>query len=377
MKKTSLICALLIFFLTMPGFAQVVNKDTPIKGTWDFQPKLLWETDSAGEEFIASVRDLDILPNGNILLADSKNFKIYIFDGKGQFLSAFGKQGEGPGEIKRMHNIMIAGKYLVVVDDSRLHYFTHQGKFVKSVPYSNQLFPRAFISEDKFISAPYGARSDTKGPAKILIYDINKKTQKEFAQFTPFKKASTTEGNSRSRMSIAIVIGGLTPMMTIAYNKGKLIYGMSDEYYIEMVDIDGKKLGSFTLEGRDKTKISKAVKKQIFKRIMGPSPNVPQNMIDRIINGLPETATHFHSLQIAQNGLIYAFIPNQKTRHIQNMDIFSSQGKYLYKAQIKTSPGSILSRLNLSGNQLILIIENQEGELSLQKHQITLPPTTN
>lgn len=73
-------------------------------------------------------------PNGNIYVADSGNARVAVFDPKGQFIKAFGRKGNGPGEFQYPENLAVmANGDLVVADiDTRtIHLFTADGTYKK------------------------------------------------------------------------------------------------------------------------------------------------------------------------------------------------------------------------------------------------------
>ena len=82
-------------------FTVTENKDKPIKGEWDLQLKKIWEKKEAGIDSFAEVGQITSDSDGCLFVADSKYFKIFVFDQNGKFIRAFGKKGEGPGELKR------------------------------------------------------------------------------------------------------------------------------------------------------------------------------------------------------------------------------------------------------------------------------------
>lgn len=66
---------------------------------------------------------------GNIFVADFYNHRIQIFTSKGQFLTAFGMQGSGPGELERPIDMAIdedGAVYVVDFGNSRIQKFVPQ-----------------------------------------------------------------------------------------------------------------------------------------------------------------------------------------------------------------------------------------------------------
>ena len=49
---------------------------------------------------IGAVSDLDVLPNGEIIVLDGQAKELMVFSPDGNLVRTLGREGEGPGEIK-------------------------------------------------------------------------------------------------------------------------------------------------------------------------------------------------------------------------------------------------------------------------------------
>jgi hypothetical protein len=73
---------------------------------------------------------------GRLFVLDNGNSRIQAFDGRsGEFLFSIGRQGEGPGELRRPSRIAIAADQLVIVDSAapKLSYWSLEGAHVGDV----------------------------------------------------------------------------------------------------------------------------------------------------------------------------------------------------------------------------------------------------
>lgn len=72
---------------------------------------------------------------GNILVVDTDNHRVQVFDAQGKFLSSFGKRGNGDGEFYRPSHLLLDPKGRVYVSDTgnnRIQIFDAKGKYVSS-----------------------------------------------------------------------------------------------------------------------------------------------------------------------------------------------------------------------------------------------------
>jgi hypothetical protein len=55
------------------------------------------------------------------------------------------------------------------------------------------------------------------------------------------------------------------------------------------------------------------------------------------------------------------------------IDIFSPEGKYLYSSEIRVEEGKSMGRIGFRDNDLVIEVEDEEGEISIRKSNISLP----
>jgi hypothetical protein len=370
MKKKILV--MLVFTLSAFLFTQVKNPDTPLKGKWDFKMEKTWEVEEAGNDVVGSVQNIGSADDGRVYILDSKNYKIYIFSPEGKFISSFGKKGEGPGEIKNFNSgdqLFVVNKHVLVADRSRISYFSLDGTFEKSVIYLTQMKPREFISDEAFISAPVNPDLLGGKTAKIKWYNVNDKSEKVIAEYQPFKNAAASDRGSGRTVTVVAVFSGVTPIMMVKYRNNRVYYGMCDTYTINRVDLKDKKTSSFSVEGREPREITPEIKKELAKGL----GDIPQDLLEQIMDGLPKKASFYQDLVVDNRGFIYVFLANPTAKPIQGIDIFSPEGKYLYSSQLRFEEGSTIQAIYLRDNLLVIAVEDEEGTVKVVQYSIQLP----
>lgn len=361
-----------LIVLSVSLFAQVENPDKPFKGNWDFQIKKIWEVESAGDDVLAEVQNIRTAKDGRVYVADSKNCLIYIFDKGGTYISAFGKKGEGPGEVMNYSG----GEQLFVVDDTvifvsrgKIQYFTLHGKYKKTVIIPPALRPRAFLSKDVLISAPTSLVAINSDSAKVVMYNVKDKSRKVITEFEPFKNATQQINSDEEQRRVGIVIPTVTPLMCVNSENGKVCYGMSNSYRIHFFNSNTNKSGFFGLKGRKQVPVSKEFKK----RVASWFKDLPPDIVKNTVNGLPGKATFFWDLKVEKNGLVYAFVSNPDDNSAQVVDIFSPTGKYLYSSTLKAGKDIAFVVFHFDGDVLYLSTEDEEGTVRLVKNSIKIP----
>jgi hypothetical protein len=372
MNKTIGIILILLFCVTLFG-AEVKNQDKPLKGTWDFNLKKMWGVSSAGEEPLVRVRQFRVDDAGNIYLFEGKYLKFFVFNPDGKLLFSFGKKGEGPGELKFPFNFFIEGGYIIVPDMGRIHYFEKKdGKFVKAVVLETMmgLMPRSFIDKDRFITVP--ENPEGKGSqSTITIYDTNTKKRETLTQIGAERPMDLTGNRGGARIRLRIIDPSTRPGVVTAFKNNKLYLGKSDNYMIKAVDLKGTEVLSFSLEGRERRKITEAFKKSRVENMRLNGQKLPPEMAKQMMANIPDYATYFRQLMVDEKGYIYVFVSDLGNRNSQEIDIFSPKGEYLYHSVVSFPEGySMQTGLVIKKGYLYAVLEDEEGEIQLVKYRI-------
>jgi hypothetical protein len=368
MKKILIFTILLLLVLSLTvgllrGTETNVNPDKPLKGQWDLNSRLVWQVDRAGNDVFSRL-EIAAAEDGTLYVHDWRNRCIYLFDNNGAFKRAFGTSGEGPGEIRSHLKTFIVKDKLIAADIDRLHYFTRQGKFIKAVP--NMLFqqePQVFLNDHEFIAAPTFVVPDD-GKGKITYVNLKTGDKKMIGEFSLPRAGA---GGRR------IQLIGLTPMIITGYDddNNKLYYGVNDAYEIHVMQLNGKVLNSFSVKRQKKPVAIEDLRKQI-KLIDASAP------VNEIIKQLPKEITYYHRISI-HKGYVLVFEDNFGTNwESQPIDIFSLDGKYLYRTVFRPGPGAkiyftSMGSILVRGDYLYVVLEDDEGEVVIAKYRIQLP----
>ena len=375
MTKVTTLIFILIFTLcsfNLNAQTEVKNEDKPLKGEWNFQPEKVWETENAGDDILVNVRNIRIDDDGTVYLFDRKSFKFFVFSPEGKYLYSFGKRGEGPGEYKTAFTFFLVGKYITIPDMGKIHFFTKDGKFVKSFTITSYTMrPRAFIDGNRFIIIQSGDEEKRKFD-RLEIFDINTKERTTITEIIAEK--SLTAVSSGGGMVLKLSDPNTTPMIIPVLDNNELYFGKNDKYLIKKMDLKGKEKLSFSIQGRERKKISTEVKKKRIDRIRINNAKVPQEMADQLIKNMPDQCTYFGSIVIDEKGLIYVYVTDISNETGQELDIFSPQGKYMYHSNLQLPEGlKKHSSLYIKGDYMYVFAEDEEGDGKLIKFKIEKP----
>ncbi len=348
---------------------EVQNADEPLKGELYFQLEKIWQIESAGDDLLANVKQILVSDDDTVYIHDGKNMRYYIVDSSGQFISAFGTRGEGPGEIQEIDQapMYLAGTKIAVQDNVKLHYFNKKGQYIRSVVNNeHQRMPIVFLNEDEFISTPRTFADAPDGKGIIRIINLKTGQEKILTEFSAFDGGAVQTRKVRARVTAVSLI----PTMIVGYHQNFIYYGMNDRYKVFIATMEGKILKSFSLT-RERRRISDKVKKdKLFK---GAKGKAPIELLETLAKQMPNDITHFCRIEL-HKGLIYLYMSYYDQKNIQQIDIFSQEGKYLYRSFIKIARGDFFAALpEIKGDYLYLALENEDGEHCVCKYKIPLP----
>ncbi|MFC2156526.1 6-bladed beta-propeller [Acidobacteriota bacterium] len=370
MKKTML--GFTLFVLVVFLHAACVNTVGPRKGEWDFKLKKVWEIDKAGDQVLGHPFSLTATEDGYLYVFDPTNRVNYIFDQDGSFVSAFGKQGQGSGEIQGQGKIHYVDGQVYIPAANGIHVFTRDGDYLKTVGKDDSLMDlRIFLSEEEIISAPQTAVFLPGGKGRITRKNILTGEEAEIAGFS-----LEDWGIAQSRgQAVDIIAIGFSPLMILGYAENRLYWGMNSSYRIHVTDLNGNKINTFSLN-RKSRKVSAQLKRKFFAK-----PNLSHELTDRIAESMPDEISFFHRIEV-HGGLIYVFVPDvdldSQSARLKQIDIFSSEGEYLYRANIRFEENrnhlfSPLHNLVFQEGHLYAVLTDEEISPRIAKYEIAIP----
>jgi hypothetical protein len=368
MRYLSLLFVLFPFASTVGASPLAV--DEPQRGEWDFAPQKIWEVNRAGDTAFGRPAELRVAADGTLYCHDFDQQVSHIFAPDGAYLGAFAPQGDGPGEVSHYLNCFLAGKMVVIGTPTDLHFFTREGAFVRAA--ANDIFscfPLVFLSDQVFLCAPGELTNAPEGIARIRKVDLGSGSVEILDELPPPVGDPVSGGPP-------VVVRGLTPVVELAYDPvdQELYYGRSDTYALRVVDLDGHRLRTFGLN-RPRRPVSTEEKREHFAPL-----SIPPEHVNSIVASLPDKLTHFHRIRVHE-GLVYVFVTTGLGRRPQGqeIDIFSADGTYLYRARITFAAGQHIfsspENLALNGEDLCVILEDDAGQTSIAKYRLRLPPS--
>ncbi|CAD6208110.1 GSCOCG00010373001-RA-CDS [Cotesia congregata] len=181
-------------------------------------------------------RGLAVGPDNSIVVADSSNHRVQVFDGNGNFVKEFGTYGSGEGEfdclagvaVNRIGQFIIADRY-----NHRIQVLDPSGRFL-----------RAFGSQgtgDGRFNYPWGITTDALG--FIYVCDKENHRVQVFQSDGTFVGKFSSCGSGRGQLE--------HPHYIAVSNTNRVIVSDSNNHRIQIFDVGGRVLTAFGSEGSD------------------------------------------------------------------------------------------------------------------------------
>jgi len=198
------------------------------------EPKLTFGSNGNGNSQFNNPFGVTINSKGNIIVSEYNNYRIQIFDSKGNFISTLGSQGSGNGQFNNPLGVCVDLSDRIYVSDysnHRIQIFDSEGKFIS-------IFGSSGNGNGRF-NYPYGICVDLNqriyvceyGNHRIQIFDSQGKSISTFG----------SEGNRNGQFC--------DPRGIAINSKGNIIVSDSGNHRIQIFDSEGNFISKFGSRG--------------------------------------------------------------------------------------------------------------------------------
>lgn len=326
------------------GVTIVNNPKVPLYGedALEIEEELsIGEVEGQEVYMFGEVRDMAIIPNGNIYVLDSKKDNIKIYDSEGQYISTIGSPGQGPGELDRPTAICICGNTLYVTEGSRkFSCFSLSGEFSERISTKEIWALRTGINSDGNFIITSGVMDPDYFHYRLAIYDGDMNLIREIA--------TSPAPDVRKEFN---------PFMAISYwtlgKENTIIYGYPQEYEIQIYNSEGQILKKI-IKAYDPIEISEEEKKARVQEF-------PEDTKLKF----PKYHSAFRRFFSDEEGKIFVQTWEKTDDEVNYYyDVFDQEGKYISKTVLPTRPHSCLK------NKLYTIEEDEEGFHHVKRYRI-------
>lgn len=313
---------------------------------------LIKESEDRPQYMFRRIWDLAVDSNGFVYVLDDE--RIIKFDNQGNYIATIGKKGQGPGEFMQPHKLFLDQKGNLYVNDQGAFIleYSQEGSFKKLVrlSFSIPAFPvelrNFYVDEQGYIYAFHREYSESGIHKNLLKVDRQGQILKKIADFPEMSVKLTPRKGGR-------IVGGIIhPYSSSCFfcpvGNSFLCFGENMDYKLFLVDLAGNIQMVFSKRERAHPISSEEKKK------LGEGKELPHHR------------PFFKGLLSDEKGRIYVIRTKSilDKSQIEDIDIFSRDGIYLYRTSLKHTPQVI------KDGCIYVVSEDERGLREIKKLKI-------
>ena len=314
---------------------------------------------------------MDACPDerGNVYVADYKAQRIFKFSSTGKFLKAFGRAGQGPGDLSGPAYIAEGmGRILVYeIRNRRFSAFSSEGEFLshhseRGLGYRIQKI-RALPSGDFVVEWDITNFSEPGTPQECRIELVGPDMK---------RKKTLIKGKILLDKIISEPVRTNVPMpyperyLWEVSSRGYIVVGFSGRYEIDMYDAGGEKIRSFSRK-HTLLPLTKEDEKEFYDSLTFSAgdgtrlADVPDYVKKHVV--FPAVKPVFHDILVDYEGNILVCLHNKKREDDRRtFDAFDPEGNFISSVRIEgKNPPVLSSRMRLGKNGFWLCGTDADG----------------
>jgi len=304
------------------------------------------------DETFSEVSYLVVDGEGNIFGLDIKEQKIKVFDKNGEFLQAFGKQGQGPGEFGLAAGIQLTNDNLLMVEDNatrRLVLFKPTGEYVRNISMADKL---GLVSLLLDAQGNFLGREIVFSENNDKMFFVAKKFDENLKPLFTFDKieAPIPGPNTKTNYMEMMSFYQFGPA-------GNIYYGRNKNYDIKIYSPEGKHIRTIEKE-YDRTKLTQ----EDIDEMYAGTPD--KSYMERF--EFPEYYPPYQSFRLDEQGRLFVrTFTKGKAKDEYVVDVFDAEGHFI--AQFITKSDLKL----IKKNKAYGVEKTAEGFLVIKRYKVT------
>jgi len=336
------------------GVIIVKNPKTPMyeEDVFNMEEELSIGEAKGREDYMFSmIVSIDVDNEGNTYVLDIKERHIKVFNSNGKLMRIIGTKGQGPGEFQRPFTVQVTAQNEVVVFDvmiQRLHFFSLDGKYKKSISIEKLFNPPILNNEGNIVSLErIDEAENPKYELKKFDLELNPLT---FYYSYPLPNFAR-DGFNPFRSS---------PQWAVT-NKNEIVCGHPDEgYEFKIFNPQGKIIRNIVKDYTPVRIPDEAIKRATKQRLSPGS-----------FYSIPKYYSPFRWIIVDEDNRIFVCTrETSKDKAVRYYDVFNPEGKFIAKIPL-IHDVLMDKRIVFKGNKLYLVEADEDGYQYVKRYKVT------
>ena len=191
----------------------------------------------AGDQSLYNPSDIAVADDGRIFVLESGNRRIQVFSATGKYEATIGREGQGPGEIRRGGDIAVVADRLVRSGDSKLSVWTLGGEHISdsAITVARTVAPISRLADGWLLGSYSSPTDDDMIRQAFASMSLQAEIGQTYAEVTLPRRTKTIISESGP----VILIGpGPTPAFATS-REGRVYLTAAAEYQVHAFDTNG------------------------------------------------------------------------------------------------------------------------------------------
>jgi hypothetical protein len=309
------------------------------------------ENNKIAEMGLTDIRYFDIDSEGNVFIAnpEAKESFIFILNKDGSMVSAFGSQGQGPGELQSPLELAISKQdEIFVTDRGKVVVFSNTGQFIKDFRIDNEYQKVIPLDTDRYLAIAVKLNEDLSQSFQVILCSSGSSGLEEL------KTLDRSKIESFAKATKVSIIPTLVHWET---SENHVYTGNTDEYEIRVFDFDGKLLRSIQKE-YEAVPLSDEDRERYEQNLQRYPPNIKESFF------IPDAFPPFRDIVALGDKWLLVQTYEEPIEGSSLYDIFDANGKFMGQTEMEAY------QVKFKGDRAYCLKQKQSGYKELVVYQM-------
>ena len=301
------------------------------------------ENDETAEMGLTDISHFDVDSEGKIFIFNRRGQEncIFILNSDGSLVSAFGKRGQGPGELQNPRILVISAQDETVVTDSeKVVVFNNAGELIDEFRKDTDFQHIIPLCKDRYLAIAVKLNQDLSQSFQVILCSSELEELKilESSKIASFQMADKVN---------------IIPTLVHWETSGQYIYtGNTDEYEIRVFDYEGEQIRKISKE-HDPISLSAEDREEYEQRI----ENYPPDLKDKFF--IPESFPPFRDIVASGDEMLFVRTYEKSNAESSLYDIFNPEGEFMGRTEFEGY------QVKLKGENVYCLKQKDSGYIEL------------